>query len=82
MGFRWVPKLMQSEIVRRAGRTVGRCCECGVAFAGQVEQSAGIEQVWRAHESICPGGERAGEVVCPFPPAAAAAPDLSPVADR
>lgn len=77
-GFRWVPRLMRTRIVRRSDRTVGQCCECGVAFAGSVEQSAGVAQVWRAHESVCPGGDRAGEVVHPFPPSAVLEPSPVP----
>lgn len=70
-GFGWVPRLMRTRIVRHPARTVGKCCACSVAFGGTVEQAASVEQVLRAHESICPGGERDGELVLPFQPDAA-----------
>ena len=62
----WVPRLLLNRIVRRPPDAVGACDKCGVAFAGLTERWGAVEQVLRAHESICPGGQRWGEVVRPF----------------
>ena len=64
---RWVGRLLNFRTVRRPPATVGACGICGVRFAGKTEQWSGVEQVLRAHESICPGGDRGDETVVPFP---------------
>ena len=66
IGQRWIPRLLSSRVVRRAPDAVGSCSHCGVAFAGLTERWSQVEQVLQAHESVCPGGDRAGEIVRPF----------------
>jgi hypothetical protein len=39
---------------------------CGVQFAASRERRAETARVLHVHESICPGGQRAGEVATPF----------------
>lgn len=46
--------------------TVGACAVCGVRFGGLPERRTELEHVLRAHERICPGGTREGEIVTPF----------------
>lgn len=50
----------------RAPETVGTCSVCGVKFAASAEHRARVLEVLRVHQSICPGGLRAGHVVAPF----------------
>jgi hypothetical protein len=45
---------------------VGACSVCGVTFAASAGRRALVEEVLRVHQSICPGGTRAGHVVAPF----------------
>jgi hypothetical protein len=61
-----LPRLLTPRIPRRPPSHVGVCAACGVAFlapAGRLEQTA---ELLRVHESICPGGDRAGEGVTPL----------------
>ena len=46
---------------------VGACTVCGVVFAGREAERGRVVEVLRVHQTICPGGSRAGEVVVPFP---------------
>jgi hypothetical protein len=45
--------------------TVGRCSTCGVAFAARPADRELVTHVLGAHERICPGGNRTGEVAHP-----------------
>jgi hypothetical protein len=51
---------------QRVPEPVGTCSVCGVKFAASAERRALVEEVLRVHQSICPGGMRAGHVVAPF----------------
>jgi hypothetical protein len=51
---------------RRNYDTVGACGVCGVTFAGTTERAPDVRHVLGVHESLCPGGRRAGEIVTPF----------------
>jgi hypothetical protein len=51
---------------RRLPEPVGTCSVCGVRFAASDDRRALVEEVLRVHQSICPGGVRAGHVVAPF----------------
>jgi hypothetical protein len=42
------------------------CGACGVGFIGAHGDAHLLTEVLRVHEIICPGGERAGELVTPF----------------
>jgi hypothetical protein len=61
-----LPRLLVSRVPRGARQIVGTCAACGVAFEGPRSRQADVEQVLRAHQRICPGGDRAGEMVTPF----------------
>jgi hypothetical protein len=50
----------------RLPEPVGACSVCGVRFAASADRRALVEEVLRVHQSICPGGMRAGHVVAPF----------------
>ncbi|HYR96389.1 MAG TPA: hypothetical protein VEM57_06605 [Candidatus Binatus sp.] len=45
---------------------VGECTTCRVAFAGRRTEVASLGHLLQVHERICPGGDRAGEVVMPL----------------
>jgi hypothetical protein len=45
---------------------VGACGVCGVVFEGTAERALDVRHVLEVHQSICPGGRRAGEIVAPF----------------
>jgi hypothetical protein len=45
---------------------IGACAVCGVRFASTPARRAEIAHVLAVHESVCPGGDRAGEVVIPL----------------
>jgi hypothetical protein len=47
-------------------KVVGACAVCGVGFAASAGRRAHAEQLLRVHQSICPGGNRAGHIVEPF----------------
>ena len=42
------------------------CCHCGVLFVAAPADVAKTRHVVRVHESVCPGGTRAGETANPF----------------
>jgi len=42
------------------------CRHCGVLFVAAPADVAKTRHVVRAHESVCPGGARAGETANPF----------------
>ena len=44
----------------------GRCSACGLAFGARRGQRRQVAHVLGVHEEICPGGDRAGEVVFPL----------------
>lgn len=44
----------------------GACTLCRVVFFARPDQFSGTREVIRLHESICPGGERLGEVAVPY----------------
>jgi len=39
---------------------------CGVTFAGTARRAPDVRHLLAVHESICPGGRRADEIVTPF----------------
>jgi hypothetical protein len=45
---------------------VGECAACHVAFAGRRREAVSVGHLLRVHQRICPGGDRAGEVVMPL----------------
>ena len=45
---------------------VSICRYCGVLFVAALADVAKIGHIVRAHESVCPGGARAGETANPF----------------
>ena len=45
---------------------MGECASCHVGFAGRRAELVSVEHLLRVHERICPGGDRAGEVVMPL----------------
>ena len=45
---------------------VGECASCRVAFAGRRAEMVSLGHLLQVHERICPGGNRAGEVVMPL----------------
>jgi hypothetical protein len=51
---------------RHLPEPIGTCSVCGVRFAASEDRRALVEEVLRVHQSICPGGMRAGHVVAPF----------------
>ena len=59
-------RLLTNRVARRSPSVVGACGVCGVTFAASRERQAEAARVLRVHESICPGGQRAGEVATPF----------------
>jgi hypothetical protein len=61
-----VLRLLRGRAKEPPPEVVGGCALCGVLFAGSPEQRAGVEHLLRVHESICPGGARAGHVVTPL----------------
>jgi hypothetical protein len=61
-----MPRLLTKRMPRRSPSVVGSCAVCGVTFAASRERQAEAARVLRVHESICPGGQRAGEVATPF----------------
>lgn len=44
---------------------VGACESCGVTFLAQPAHVKGVREILRVHRSVCPGGNRAEEVVAP-----------------
>lgn len=44
----------------------GACTLCRVVFFARPDQVRGTRELIRLHESICPGGERLGEVALPY----------------
>jgi len=67
---RLVPRLLGKRVSRRVPTVVGACTVCGVRFAGPRRRHAEVTAALRAHETICPGGRRSGQIVTPFPPGA------------
>ena len=61
-----MPRLLTQRVPRRRPRVVGACGVCGVQFAASRDRRAEAARVLRVHESICPGGQRSGEVATPF----------------
>ena len=61
-----MPRLLTKRVPRRRPSVVGACAVCGITFAAARERQAEAARVLRVHESICPGGQRAGEVATPF----------------
>jgi hypothetical protein len=45
---------------------MGRCSRCGVICVGPRGQRRKLVSLLRAHEAICPGGKRKGEVWAPL----------------
>ena len=45
---------------------MGRCSRCGVECVGPRGQRRKLGSLLRAHEAICPGGKRKGEVWAPL----------------
>jgi len=45
---------------------VGVCRRCGVRFAGRPHHRLAVLGVLRAHESVCPGGDRDAEWAAPY----------------
>ena len=45
---------------------VGRCTRCGVECVGPSTERAKLLRLRTAHELICPGGNRAGDVWTPL----------------
>jgi hypothetical protein len=45
---------------------VAACRRCGVRFVATPERTAETGAIVAAHEAVCPGGSRNGEVVDPF----------------
>jgi len=61
-----VPRLLTPRVPRRIQQPVGVCGACGVGFIAPADRVDHAEEILRLHESICPGGERAGDVVHPY----------------
>lgn len=53
----------RSETVALA--TVGSCEACGVTFLAQPAHAPSVREILRVHRAVCPGGERANEIVAP-----------------
>jgi len=49
-----------------APSVVGACGVCGIKFAASRGRQADTARVLCVHETICPGGERSGEVATPY----------------
>jgi hypothetical protein len=49
-------------------RPAGACTLCRVVFFARPDQVTDTRALIRLHESICPGGERLGEVALPYEP--------------
>jgi hypothetical protein len=64
------PEAAQGErparVLPKGRDAVGACGVCGVVFEGTSERALDVRHVLDVHESICPGGRRAGEIVAPF----------------
>jgi hypothetical protein len=60
------PRLLSPRRTRHSPLRVGTCAVCGVAFAAYEQRREHVEEVLRVHQSICPGGSRAGHVVEPY----------------
>jgi hypothetical protein len=56
----------RARIPAKRREAVGACGVCGVVFEGTAERARDVRHVLEVHESICPGGRRAGEIVAPF----------------
>ena len=56
---------------------VGVCTTCRVAFAGRPGEIVSVEHLLQVHERICPGGDRAGEIVMPLEASRPATPAVS-----
>lgn len=56
----------------------GTCTSCRVVFFSRPDQMAGTRALLRLHESICPGGERLGEVAMPYEPSPPRLDDVVP----
>lgn len=61
-----VPRLLTPRVSRRVPAMVGSCMICGVRFAGPRRRHPEVAAALRAHESVCPGGRRSGQLVTPF----------------
>ncbi len=61
-----MPRLLTKRVPRRRPSVVGACAVCGITFAASRERQTEAARVLRVHESICPGGQRVGEVATPF----------------
>ena len=61
-----MPRLLTKRVPRRAPSVVGACGVCGVKFTASRERQADTARVLCVHETICPGGERSGEVATPY----------------
>jgi hypothetical protein len=55
-----------ARVIPEPRGAVGACGVCGVVFEGTTERALDVRHVLDVHESICPGGRRAGEIVAPF----------------
>jgi hypothetical protein len=44
---------------------VGVCESCGVTFLAQAAHVTSVREILRVHRNVCPGGNRADEVVAP-----------------
>jgi hypothetical protein len=56
----------RTRVLPKGRDPVGACGVCGVVFEGTTERAVDVRHVLDVHESICPGGRRAGEIVSPF----------------
>jgi len=65
LGRRILTRLLTPRVPRTARQTVGVCSRCGVRFAGPRNRVELAQRVLRAHERICPGGNRQSEVATP-----------------
>ena len=59
-------RLLSKRTSRRAVSPVGTCHTCGVQFMAAPDLHARVEQILAAHQRICPGGDRAGDVAMSF----------------
>ncbi len=59
-------RLLTKRVSRRPPSVVGACGVCGIKFAASRGRQADTARVLCVHETICPGGERSGEVATPY----------------
>ena len=65
-GERPMTSAARAGVLPKGRDAVGACGVCGVVFEGTAERALDVRHVLDVHESICPGGRRAGEIVAPF----------------